>query len=61
MRVVTDPARHVTGGVDTHADIHVAAAVCSTSHRLLGTAEFETTPAGYVQLLAWLQSLGADR
>ena len=58
MNRMTDPPVHVTGGVDTHADIHVAAAVCSTSHRLLGTAEFETTPAGYVQLLAWLLSFG---
>lgn len=48
----------VTGGVDTHADIHVAAVVCSTSHRLLEVAEFETTPAGYVQLLAWLAGFG---
>jgi len=55
---MTDPPVHVTGGVDTHADVHVAAAVCTTSHRLLGTAEFETTPVGYVQLLAWLLSFG---
>ncbi len=58
MNSMTDPPVNVTGGVDTHADIHVAAAVCSTSHRLLGTAEFETTPAGYVKLLAWLLSFG---
>ena len=58
MNSMTDPPVHVTGGVDTHADVHVAAAVCSASHRLLGTAEFETTPAGYVQLLAWLLSFG---
>ncbi len=58
MNRMTDPPVHVTGGVDTHADVHVAAAVCTTSHRLLGTAEFETTPAGYVQLLAWLLSFG---
>jgi len=48
----------VTGGVDTHADVHVAAAVCSTSHRLLGVAEFDTSPAGYVRLLAWLLGFG---
>ena len=36
----------VTGGVDTHADIHVAAVVCSTSHRLLEVSEFETTLDG---------------
>jgi len=55
---MTDPPVNVTGGVDTHADVHVAAAVCSTSHRLLDTASFEATPAGYVQLLAWLLSFG---
>ncbi len=55
---MTDPPVHVTGGVDTHADVHVAAAVCSASHRLVGTAEFEVTPAGYVRLLAWLLSFG---
>jgi len=58
MNSMTDPPAHVTGGVDTHADIHVAAAVCSTSHRLLGTASFAATPAGYVKLLAWLISFG---
>jgi transposase len=58
MNSMTGPPVHVTGGVDTHADVHVAAAVCTTSNRLLGTAEFETTPAGYVRLLAWLLSFG---
>ena len=58
MNRMTDPPDNVTGGVDTHADIHVAAAVCSTSHRLLDTAAFDTTPAGYVRLLAWLMSFG---
>ena len=58
MRMMTGPDRHVTGGVDTHAEVHVAAALCSASHRLLGCAEFATTPAGYVQLLAWLRSFG---
>ncbi len=58
MNRMTDPYRNVTGGVDTHADIHVAAAVCSTSHQLLGCAEFPTSPAGYVKLLAWLCSFG---
>lgn len=58
MHRMTDPPDNVTGGVDTHADIHVAAAVCSTSHRLLDTASFDATPAGYVKLLAWLVSFG---
>ncbi len=58
MHSMTDPPVNVTGGVDTHADIHVAAAVCSTSHRLLDTESFPATPAGYVKLLAWLLSFG---
>ncbi len=58
MNSMTDPPVNVTGGVDTHADIHVAAAVCSMSHRLLATETFATTPAGYVKLLAWLASFG---
>ena len=58
MNRMTDPPRNVTGGVDTHADVHVAAAVCSQSHQLLGCATFDTTPTGYVKLLAWLVGFG---
>jgi hypothetical protein len=47
----------VTGGVDTHADVHVAAALDHIGG-LLGTKSFVTTPAGYGRLLAWLRSFG---
>ncbi len=47
----------VVGGVDTHADVHVAAAVDSIG-RQLGTAEFLTTPRGHRDLLLWLRSHG---
>jgi len=47
----------VIGGVDTHADAHVAAALSSTGG-VLGTRSFPTTVTGYRQLLAWLQSFG---
>lgn len=47
----------VIGGVDTHRDNHVAAAVDSTG-RLLGTASFPATGAGYRDLLAWMRSWG---
>jgi hypothetical protein len=40
----------VTGGVDTHADGHAAAALDGIGG-LLGVAEFPVTPAGYAQLL----------
>jgi len=48
----------IVGGVDTHKDVHAAAALSATG-RLLGTALFPTTRAGYGQLLAWLTSHGA--
>ena len=47
----------VTGGVDTHQDLHVAAALDQLG-RLLGTHAFPTTAAGYRQLLAWLRGHG---
>lgn len=50
--------RRVTGGVDTHDDVHVAAVVDSSIGTELGTASFPTTPAGYAALLAWLQDHG---
>jgi transposase len=49
--------RVVFGGVDTHKDIHVAALLDSAG-RLLGTAEFPTTRAGYRQLLGWMHTAG---
>lgn len=48
----------VTGGVDTHDDIHVAAVCDSTTARTLDTATFPTTPAGYACLLAWMNDHG---
>jgi transposase len=47
----------VTGGVDTHADSHVAAALDGIGG-LLGVSEFPATPAGYARLLGWLQGFG---
>ena len=44
----------ITGGVDTHLDVHVAAAL-DEHGGLLGTASFETTPAGYAALVGWLR------
>src|SRR6266487_783171 len=50
-------ARAITGGVDTHADVHVAAALDPIGG-LLGVQEFPATPAGYAQLLGWLGGFG---
>jgi transposase len=47
----------VTGGVDTHKDTHTAAAV-DAAGRLLGSAQFAATAAGYEALLAWLGAFG---
>ncbi len=47
----------VTGGVDTHADAHVAAALDLVGG-LLGVEEFPATPPGYARLLAWLRGFG---
>ena len=54
---IVDEARPVTGGVDTHADAHVAAALDGIGG-LLGVQEFAATPAGYACLLGWLQGFG---
>ena len=51
------PKALITGGVDTHLDVHVAAALDHIGG-LLGTESFPTTPAGYRKLLAWLGSFG---
>jgi len=50
-------ARAVTGGVDTHAGVHVAAALDPVGG-LLGVREFPATPAGYASLLGWLGGFG---
>ena len=47
----------VTGGVDTHADAHVAAAV-DDNGGLLGIESFPATEAGYEDLLSWLAGFG---
>jgi transposase len=49
--------RAITGGVDTHADVHVAAALDSVGG-LLGVEEFPVSPAGYARLLGWLGGFG---
>ena len=54
---MTTLPRQITGGVDTHLDVHVAAALDERG-ALLGVESFETTPAGYDKLLTWLRSFG---
>jgi transposase len=47
----------VVGGVDTHADVHVAAAV-DENGGLLGVESFSVNGAGYRRLEEWLTSFG---
>jgi len=54
---IVEDTRAITGGVDTHADMHVAAALDPIGG-LLGVREFPATAAGYAQLLGWLGSFG---
>ena len=54
---VTTLARSITGGVDTHLDVHVAAALDERG-ALLGVESFVTTESGYKLLLGWLSDFG---
>ena len=50
--------RNVVGGVDTHADMHVAAVIDSNGG-LLGVEAFPADAAGYEGLVGWLAGFGA--
>jgi transposase len=50
----------ITVGVDTHKEVHVAAAFTSDLGRPLGHLEIPTTPTGYRRLLAWAQEHGTS-
>ena len=54
---IVEATRSVTGGVDTHRDVHVAAALDHVG-RLLGTASFAVSANGYAALREWLESFG---
>jgi transposase len=54
----TNDNQDVFGGVDTHKDVHAAAAL-SVTGQLLGTALFPTTRAGLSQLSTWFTGYGA--
>jgi len=54
---IVEVDRAITGGVDTHLDTHVAAALDPLG-ALLGTESFEVSPAGYRALLDWLSQFG---
>ena len=54
---IVEITRPVTGGVDTHLDVHVAAAV-DANGGLLGVESFATTLAGFRDLYGWLVGFG---
>ena len=54
---IVDAACPVTGGVDTHLDLNVAAALDPVGG-LLAAAEFPATSAGHRRLLGWLAGFG---
>ena len=49
--------RPITGGVDTHLDSHVAAAL-DANGGVLGIESFATTPQGFSALHGWLAGFG---
>jgi transposase len=54
---IVEATRSVVGGIDTHGEVHVVAALDDIGG-LLGTESFGANPAGYEALLAWLASFG---
>lgn len=57
MGTMLEPLVEITGGVDTHRDNHVGAALDGLG-RVLATASFPATTTGYKSLLAWLETFG---
>jgi transposase len=56
--ILSDSTRPVTGGVDTHKDVHVAAVIDRLGAEL-GTKSFPTTLVGYGDLISWLRTFGS--
>ena len=54
---IVENARPVTGGVDTHLDVHVAASV-DANGGVLGVESFATTTAGFAELHDWFAGFG---
>ena len=54
---MTDLIVGIYGGVDTHKDLHVAAAVDQTG-RVLRSESFAANPAGYRRLESWMRAFG---
>jgi transposase len=57
MTIVEGDRPRITGGVDTHRDVHVVAALNDIGG-VLGVESFPVTRAGYAQLVGWLGGFG---
>jgi transposase len=57
MTITSADDVRVSGGVDTHRDTHMVAALDQRGAEL-GVREFTTTPAGHRAALCWLESFG---
>ena len=57
MHELRQAPEQITLGVDTHAEVHVAAALDQRG-RLLGTYAIPTTVAGFAELLRWAAQYG---
>jgi len=55
---IVEAARNITGGIDTHGEIHVAAALDEVGG-LLGAESFPANPDGYAALFSWLRGFGS--
>src|SRR5690554_5189067 len=54
---MTDLDRKIIVGIDTHKDFHHAAVITALGEAI-GDHRFDATPAGYDQLLDWVESHG---
>ena len=54
---IVEAGRTVVGGVDTHLDVHVAAALDPIGG-VLGVESFVATPRGYKAMLEWMGAFG---
>jgi transposase len=57
MAMTIVETRPITGGVDTHLDTHIAAAL-DANGGVLGVESFATTPQGFSALRGWLAGFG---
>ena len=54
---IVEVGRTIVGGVDTHLDVHVAAALDPIGG-VLGVESFVATPRGYAAMLEWMSAFG---